>query len=73
MAQNGFGCIFEHIQFNIPVFARKEQNCANFVRKCANYVPDFESGKKFSKMAMLSLEVYPHKMELRASIASCRN
>lgn len=38
MAQNGFGCIFEHIQFNIPVFAGKEQ-------KCANYVPDLEFRK----------------------------
>mgnify|MGYP006909195717 CR=1 FL=1 len=27
----GFGCKFEHIQFNTSVFALKEQNHANFV------------------------------------------
>lgn len=27
----GFGCKFEHIQFNTSAFALKEQNHANFV------------------------------------------
>jgi len=27
----GFGCKFEHIQFNTSVFTLKEQNYANFV------------------------------------------
>lgn len=66
-----FGYNFQHTQFNTPVFAVKEQTCANFMPFCAIYVPDPDSGTNFSSISMLSLEVYPHRMELNASIASC--
>ena len=69
---SGFGCNFEHTQFSIPPFTGKEQTCANFIPFCANYVPASFSGMNFSKISMLSLEVYPHKIELKASIASFR-
>ena len=56
----GFGCKFEHIQFNTSVFTLKEQN--HLFPNCANYLPDcpegdFVSGKNCSSMSKLSLEV----------------
>ena len=61
---------FKHTYYTTYPFTAQEQSRANLVRYSAFYVPFSFFGKNLSKISRLSLEVYPHKSEEKASMAS---
>lgn len=77
-------CLYSVLGASLSIFSLthrdlrlKGRNAPISVPNCANYLPacfseDFGSGKNCSSTSRLSLEVYPHSTELRASMASRR-